>query len=267
MAKAKGPWQKLEISWKLIDPPRKNKVDNGHLRALIQRAFDVWTVHIDFRRLLVYEAMDGKKPDTCIGFYSGDHGDGEPFDGYGYCVGHAFRPGERLGGDIHMDDDDVFNFDYSLKQQFTNSETTFFPAFVHEVGHSLGLGHQDNDSTSIMYSKWTNYGKTSYMTLNTKDQTRIKELYSDKLEQRLVYDEVMARKRCNFALNLLEARDMRAAVDRDLLLSGKVESLTFADNGEVVNTYDTLRRKKNNDGVFKRVGRSLSRSLSMRKKS
>ena len=45
--------------------------------------------------------------DIRVHWYSGDHGDGNPFDGPGGMLGHSFFPIPSLGdlaGDIHLDD-------------------------------------------------------------------------------------------------------------------------------------------------------------------
>lgn len=80
-----------------------------------------------------------------IGWFVGDHGDGYPFDGPGGILAHAFPPLlHPLGGDVHFDDDDLW--------EIANPGPGFdlFSVALHELGHSLGLDHSD-DTSAVMY--------------------------------------------------------------------------------------------------------------------
>lgn len=73
-----------------------------------------------------------------ISFEKGEHGDGDPFDGPGDTLAHAFFP--IYGGDMHYDDDEFWvgpNETTGIKLNITT---------LHEFGHSLGLRHSDNNS-------------------------------------------------------------------------------------------------------------------------
>jgi peptidoglycan hydrolase-like protein with peptidoglycan-binding domain len=81
--------------------------------------------------------------DIQIGWYSGDHGDGSPFDGSGRVLAHAFFPST---GDIHFDEDEYWTNNgggYDLES-----------VAVHEAGHSIGLDHS-SDSSAVMYASYT----------------------------------------------------------------------------------------------------------------
>ncbi|HLX42278.1 MAG TPA: matrixin family metalloprotease [Bryobacteraceae bacterium] len=78
-------------------------------------------------------------------FASGAHGDGYPFDGPGGVLAHTFFPAppnpEPIAGDMHFDDSESWHI---------GSNTDLFSVALHELGHSLGLGHAD-DPTAVMY--------------------------------------------------------------------------------------------------------------------
>ncbi|KAH6938719.1 hypothetical protein HPB50_011993 [Hyalomma asiaticum] len=67
-------------------------------------------------------------------FVRGEHGDGDPFNGPGGTLAHAFFP--RYGGDAHFDDEEKWTID-----EYTG--VNLFQVAAHEFGHSLGLSHSD----------------------------------------------------------------------------------------------------------------------------
>lgn len=78
-------------------------------------------------------------------FATYSHGDGYPFDGPGGIVAHTFYPAppnpEPIAGDMHFDDSESWHIGVN---------TDLFSVALHELGHSLGLGHSD-DPTAVMY--------------------------------------------------------------------------------------------------------------------
>ena len=67
-----------------------------------------------------------------IRFDNGEHGDGDPFDGMGGTLAHAYFPVYR--GDAHFDNSEYWTI---------NSGTNMLQTAAHEFGHSLGLSHSD----------------------------------------------------------------------------------------------------------------------------
>lgn len=75
---------------------------------------------------------------------TGEHGDGYAFDGRGGVLAHTFYPppnGETLAGDLHLDLDEPWR---------VGADVDLFSVALHELGHALGLGHNDN-AASVMY--------------------------------------------------------------------------------------------------------------------
>ncbi len=102
-----------------------------------------------------------------IFFATGAHGDGYPFGGPGGILAHTFYPAppnpEPIAGDTHFNDADTWNI---------GANTDVFSVALHELGHSLGLGHSD-DPTDVMYPYYK-----MVTTLNSGDIAAIQTLYA-----------------------------------------------------------------------------------------
>jgi len=93
-------------------------------------------------------SKSGENKAIDIGWYTGDHGDGAPFDGPGGTLAHGFYPddlnSEPLAGDLHFDDEE----DWTVTATGGGISLPFVA--LHELGHTLGLAHTE-DPTAIMY--------------------------------------------------------------------------------------------------------------------
>jgi len=100
-------------------------------------------------------------------FASYAHGDGYPFDGPGGILAHTFYPAppnpEPLAGDMHFDDSESWHL---------GANTDLFSVALHELGHTLGLGHSD-DPTAVMYPYYR-----MVTTLAAPDKAAILTLYA-----------------------------------------------------------------------------------------
>lgn len=155
-------WRKSQLTYSFSTANQAFTADV--LRAVYARAFDRWAA---VTPLTFTEAATGAKADITIEFYSGDHGDGEPFDGVLGTLAHAFSP---PSGIFHLDaaENWVVNGGSSL------SGVDLESVAVHEIGHLLGLGHSSVEE-AIMYPSITT--GTTRVSLAQDDITGIQDLY------------------------------------------------------------------------------------------
>ncbi|KAK7252339.1 hypothetical protein RIF29_36204 [Crotalaria pallida] len=145
--------------------------DNGLddvVKGVFKNAFDRWSnvTTITFRETTSYASANIK-----IGFYSGDHGDGEPFDGVLGTLAHAFSP---TNGRFHLDmaEDWVATGDVTASD--LSNAVDLESVAVHEIGHLLGLGHSSVEE-AIMYPTIT--ARTRKVELANDDIQGIQVLY------------------------------------------------------------------------------------------
>lgn len=96
-------WRVKELSYKIAKYPRnleRDKVD-----AELAKAFQVWADETD----LVFKKKTKGQVHIEIRFERGEHGDGDPFDGPGGTLAHAYFP--VYGGDAHFDDAENWSID------------------------------------------------------------------------------------------------------------------------------------------------------------
>ena len=113
----------------------------------IRDALELWSNSTDFT---FSEINSQSNADIVILWANGSHGDGNPFDGVGGVLAHAFFPppnGGSYAGDMHFDDDET----WTKHQRSNNSQPRdLVTVAAHELGHSLGLGHSQVGN-ALMY--------------------------------------------------------------------------------------------------------------------
>ncbi|PON59789.1 Peptidase M10A, stromelysin-type [Parasponia andersonii] len=154
-------WRKSQLTYRFrssVSVP-----GTANIRSICARAFQKWAQvsHFTFQ-----EVHPNAAADIEIGFHSGDHGDGANFDGPGGTLAHAFAP---TVGYFHFDAQEFWSENPGPDQVDLESVA------VYEIGHLLGLGHDDTVPDAIMYSKFS-YGTTK-RNLHADDIRGIRALY------------------------------------------------------------------------------------------
>ncbi|XP_031783895.1 matrix metalloproteinase 1 isoform X1 [Nasonia vitripennis] len=157
-------WRVKKLTYKISKYPRV--LEKGAVDKEIAKAFSVWS---DYTNLQFTPKKSGQVHIE-IRFERGEHGDGDPFDGPGGTLAHAYFP--VYGGDAHFDD---------TEQWTINSfrGTNLFQVAAHEFGHSLGLSHSDVKS-ALMAPFYRGYDPD--FLLESDDIQGIQALYGSKNE-------------------------------------------------------------------------------------
>ncbi|KAI4302809.1 hypothetical protein MLD38_038512 [Melastoma candidum] len=112
------------------------------IRSAFRHAFSRWSSVIPMN---FEEAGDYAYADIKIGFYGGDHGDGQPFDGVLGILAHSFSP---ESGRFHLDKAERWAVDFDTEQ--SRVAVDLESVAVHEIGHLLGLEHSQAKD-AVMY--------------------------------------------------------------------------------------------------------------------
>ncbi|XP_017867316.1 PREDICTED: matrix metalloproteinase-14 isoform X3 [Drosophila arizonae] len=158
-------WRVKNLTYKISKYPKRLK--RNDVDAEIARAFAVWSEDTD----LTFTRKTSGPVHIEIKFVESEHGDGDPFDGQGGTLAHAFFP--VFGGDAHFDDAELWTIG-------SPRGTNLFQVAAHEFGHSLGLSHSDQ-SSALMAPFYR--GFEPIFKLDEDDKAAIQSLYGRKTNQ------------------------------------------------------------------------------------
>ena len=151
-------WRKSALTYRIVSYTSDMSIADQEEE--IRRAFKVWSDNSG----LTFTKTNGNA-NIEIMFARRFHGDGDPFDGPGGTLAHAYFP--FAGGDCHLDDDENFTFNASRG-------INLFQVVAHELGHSLGLDHT-SDQTALMAAFYRGYQRN--FQLGNDDIRGIQSMY------------------------------------------------------------------------------------------
>ncbi|OKH56189.1 matrixin family metalloprotease [Scytonema sp. HK-05] len=135
-------WDHTNITYRIVNFTAD--LTQAEIRTAVRQAFDLWIAVVP----LTFTEVTGSA-DILISFVTGDHGDGDPFDGMGNVLAHAYYPppnGGDIAGDAHFDDAETWTVNVPVPAGGWDLITIA----AHEFGHSLGLDHT-NIANALMF--------------------------------------------------------------------------------------------------------------------
>ncbi|XP_069949221.1 stromelysin-3-like [Cherax quadricarinatus] len=152
-------WKNKDLTYKITKYPPK--LDKTAVDKELKRALQAWA---DVSGLTFQQKQSGKV-NIDVRFVKREHGDGDPLDGPGGVLAHAFFP--LYGGDAHFDSEEKWTIE-------SYKGTNILQVAAHEFGHALGLAHS-SVSSSLMAPFYKGYDPN--FSLTPDDIQGIQALY------------------------------------------------------------------------------------------
>eukprot|EP00090_Calanus_glacialis_P031534 TRINITY_DN5228_c0_g1_i1.p1 TRINITY_DN5228_c0_g1~~TRINITY_DN5228_c0_g1_i1.p1 ORF type:complete len:546 (-),score=123.28 TRINITY_DN5228_c0_g1_i1:69-1706(-) len=160
-------WRVNDLTYRVTKYPSTDRLSKSEVDEQMKSAFSLWEQVTDLR----FSKRDSGSVHIEIRFEKYEHGDGDPFDGPGGTLAHAYFP--QYGGDVHVDDTEYWTIN-SFKG------TNILQTMTHELGHSLGLSHSDvRDAIMAPFYR----GWVPDLKLNQDDIKAIQSLYGKKVSK------------------------------------------------------------------------------------
>ncbi|PSS11539.1 Metalloendoproteinase [Actinidia chinensis var. chinensis] len=159
-------WTRSNLTYAFSPESTIGYIPQSDIRAVFERAFLRWSAVIPINFTI---ADDYWTADIKIGFYHGDHGDGQPFDGVLGVLAHAFSP---ENGRFHLDGSEKWAVDFGSEK--SKVAVDLESVATHEIGHVLGLAHS-SVKEAVMYPSLS--PRTKKVDLKMDDVEGVQALY------------------------------------------------------------------------------------------
>jgi len=171
-----GPGQgAFDVKYFFGDMTTDNGLLENDIHSAFLIAFDAWSNATNNNLTFTETFNSGENNSIDISFNNLAHGDGFPF-GSG-ALAHAFYPDdihlESIAGDLHMNDEGV---SWEIGNGLGSSAFDITIVAVHEIGHSIGLGHSNPANSGNIMDQLISSTDT-FSALSAEDINAVCSLY------------------------------------------------------------------------------------------